>query len=553
MNEQAFPMAIPIQHPMTRRARLAIAGVALLAFFIKILLALKTYGTNDVYVYDHFSVWSRYLGVFLYRADPQFNHPPSMIHILHAFSWLAAVTGLPFSFWLRLPGILADTGSLWIVWKMLGARTVLNTKEDRSIFWSLILLAAAPPLILISGFHGNTDSVVIFFVLLSIYLLEIGASGWLAGAAFAMACCFKVFPVIVVPVMVLNASGRKRWINRRSIKFCAAALIVLLICWSPFFFQDPKTIVAQVFGYRSLYGHWGLSYLALQLPATLSAVLPSLLPRAELFNANFERWGSYLALGLVLIVSWRMNWGPLRPRLFSQVGLIFLLFLSVSNGFGVQYLAWLVPWVVELGWLPTATFYTASGIFLFLVYNYWSQGLPWYLADSINVGEYTGYFDHAHVICWLSVVAALSVAWRRVGIAAGWDRILPIPPLGPGLRIGAALVAAAALWAVIPPQMDTPSPPGGKDARAVRTINARSDLDLSMLLAGDHRYEDSIRAAREALALTPDSAEAHASIAAGYAGLGMWRDAVENAQEALRVDPDFEPARNILASAASNR
>ena len=64
---------------MTSRARAAIAGVACAALFIKLLLALKTYGTNDVYVYDQFSVWSRYLGVALYRADPQFNHPPSMI------------------------------------------------------------------------------------------------------------------------------------------------------------------------------------------------------------------------------------------------------------------------------------------------------------------------------------------------------------------------------------------------------------------------------------------------------------------------------------------
>ncbi len=518
---------------MPSRARTALAAVASLALLLKILLALKTYGTNDVYVYGHFSVWSRYLGVLLYRVDPQFNHPPSMIHVLHFLSWLASSTGLPFSFWLRFPGILADTGNLWIVWKLAGERA-----HQRSVFWPLVLLAGAPALILISGFHGNTDSVVIFFVLLSIYLIERGASAWSAGAALGLAFCVKVFPVIVVPVILLSLSG---W--GRKIKFCVAAGAVLLACWSPFLFQDPTAVIEQVFGYRSLYGHWGLSYLALQLPDSA--------PWAEVLNLAFESFGSYLALGLVLIVSWRMNRAAPRPRLFPQAGLVFLLFLSVSNGFGVQYLAWLAPWVAGLGWAPAAFFYAASGVFLFLVYNFWAQGFPWYLADSISVGDYAGYFDHAQVICWLSVLVALGASWRRIGLAAGWKRMLPFPPLAPGWRIaGVALAACALLW-VVPPQLETPAPPGGKDERAVRSINARSDLDLSLLLATSRRNEDSIRAAREALALTPDSAEALASIASADAALGRWKEAREDAEQALRLDPDSEEARSVLAVAVS--
>ena len=78
---------------MPPSARRALAGVAALAMLIKILLALKTYGTNDVYVYDQFSVWTRYLGVLLYRMDPTFNHPPSMIYVLHLLSWMTVRDG----------------------------------------------------------------------------------------------------------------------------------------------------------------------------------------------------------------------------------------------------------------------------------------------------------------------------------------------------------------------------------------------------------------------------------------------------------------------------
>ena len=527
-----------VETRMTLRARAALAGVASLALLIKILLALKTYGTNDVYVFSQFSVWSQYLGVQLYRVDPQFNHPPSMIHVLHFLSWLARSTALPFSFWLRLPCILADTGTVWIVWKLLGERKLAADPAKQRSVWPLVLLAASPTLILISGFHGNTDSVVIFFVLLSIYLIERGATAWFAGAALGLAFCVKVFPVIVVPVILLNLSG---W--GRKIKFSAAAIAVLLVGWSPFFFQDPRAVIEQVFGYRSLYGHWGLTYLALQLPSGAAW--------AESLNAFLERWGTYLALGLVWVVSWRMNRASQRPRLFSQAGLVFLLFLSVSSGFGVQYLAWLAPWVAELGWAPAAIFYSASGIFLFLVYNYWAQGLPWYLADAINVGDYPGYFAHAQLLCWFSVLLALGVSWRRIEVAAGWKRMLPFPQLAPGWRVAEGLLAACIVWWVVPAQPATPPPPGGKDERAVRAINAQSDLDLSDTLAGAGRHQDAIRAAREALALTPDSASAYTGIASAYAAVGKWKEARESAETALRLDPGAEAARTALALAAS--
>ncbi len=128
---------------MTERAEprsgWSIAAVGAGAFLVKLFLAVKTYGTNDVYSYDQFSVWSRYLGVSLYHLDPLFNHPPSLIHLLHGLSWLGRVSPLPFPFWLRLPAILADAANLWLVWKLLGPRV-----REQSIFWALIFLAAAP-------------------------------------------------------------------------------------------------------------------------------------------------------------------------------------------------------------------------------------------------------------------------------------------------------------------------------------------------------------------------------------------------------------------------
>jgi hypothetical protein len=372
----------------------AVIVLAVAALFCKLLLALNTYGTNDVYAYQRFSFWSRYMGVSIYRAAWDFNHPPSIIYLLRLIGWLARVTPLPFQFWIRLPAIAADVGILWIVSKMPNPRL-----DDRVFRWTLALLAIAPPLIFISGFHGNTDSVVIFFLLLSVYLIEKKDLTWAAGVAFGLAMSLKVFPVILIPVLFFYlATYRKR------IVFFGITAGLLLVGWSPFVFQDPGAIVGKVFGYRSIYGNWGLSYLLIQQSHQLVWL-----------NWVFQGCGAYLLLVTIGFVSFWMNRGGPKPPLVAQTGIIFFLFLAACNGFGVQYLAWLVPWAAWLGPMPALMYFATSGVFLFLVYNYWAQGIPWYLADSNRIGDYVP-LEYFQVVCWISVVVLLAVAWRQMTV-----------------------------------------------------------------------------------------------------------------------------------------
>jgi len=106
-----------------------------------------------------------------------------------------------------------------------------------------------------------------------------------------------------------------------------------------------------------------------------------------------------------------------KPPLFLQCGLVAFLFLALTPGFGVQYLAWLVPWVVALGLGATLAYYLASGVFLFVVYTFWSRGFPWHFANAIEVGEWRGWIVYLEVLCWLSVVLItavyLKVLYRR--------------------------------------------------------------------------------------------------------------------------------------------
>ena len=92
-------------------------------------------------------------------------------------------------------------------------------------------------------------------------------------------------------------------------------------------------------------------------------------------------------------------------------------------------------------------------------------------------------------------------------------------------------------------------------AAVAGAVGSFTGLEHAMELVGEIRgirfVNDSkatnIDAARQALALKPDYAEAFNNIAAAHASLRQWDEAIRAAQEALRLRPDFPLARNNLA------
>jgi Flp pilus assembly protein TadD len=449
--------------------------------------------------------------------------------VLRAMGWLADTTGIFFPFWLRLPGILADAGSLWLVWRLLGSRVA-----EPSIRWAALMLAASPVTVLVSGFHGNTDGVMIFFVLLSAYLTETGRSGWAAGAAFGLAMSFKVVPVIAAPVMLLSQPDR--W---RRVTFLGALLLVLGLGWSPFLFEDPVYVLGKVFGYRSYSGHWGLSFFTSEL-ARLGTGWAFL-------NRTFSELGAYLLLVVIAALSVWMNRSIPRPSLYVQLGMVFFTFLALSNAFGVQYLAWVVQWTAGLGALPAAVFHVTSGAFLFLVYNYWSEGFPWYLADSNRIGDWRGHLDYFQVLCWLSVVFLAWVSWRQMRrgeTTSLWPFRVPaqVSPL--------VVVAIAGAFVGFPMarqlRRDATAFERTSPEHALLAIRANQYVDLSYQAYRLGRLDDAIKAANQAVSLGPDSADGYNNLAASYASLGMWDAAIDNALHALRIRPDYPLARSNL-------
>jgi len=417
-----MPGTTPGTNGSVRRNWVVLVAAAL-AFALKVALALNTYGTNDVIT------WERHLAkikddgaLAWYRDGPDIrtpdgrriagqvpNHPPFVISILAAWDYLARVSGLPFRFWLRFTSSLADIASLLLIWRCrisagLGARPVV-----------LLLIALSPVSIMVSGFHGNTDPLVVSILLLSIWLAESGRPAWLAGAVFGMAMNIKVVPILFAPAFLLYLRG-----TQRRIGFAVAASAVFLTGSLPYIAQDPVLIIHRLFGYDpALVIHRLFGYAPVTATWGLSQIGSVFLPKGgyEVYLAA----GKAILLLIVLGASFWMNWGKRKPALFLQCGFIAFLFIFWTPGFSVQYLAWLVPWSAGLDGRRLQWYYALSAAFLFMKYTWWSRGFPWFLANSFDPGPlfWAGMLAiPLGLACWISVGAVAHKLKIRLSASA---------------------------------------------------------------------------------------------------------------------------------------
>ena len=390
-----------------RRVHWGVLVVALLiSFVLKLTLALNTYGTNDVVYWEEsakkISVQQE---LNLYRegnnvgnSQQAFNHPPFMLRVLHAWDLLAGVSGLSLRFWMRLTSSLADVASVLLIWIIL--------YRDHAPPWpGLIAMALAPVSILISGFHGNTDPIMVMFILLAIYCVECRAAWMLAGVAFGLALCVKVVPLVLLPAFLLYLPN---WTARRN--FALASTFVVLVLSLPILLEDPAAVIKAVLGYSGNTHDWGIGRILFWF-ANINEHWRSV------YN-GYASYGKFILLPAVAALGLWMNSLPVRPRLFTQCGIVLFFFLTLSPGFGVQYLAWLIPWVVAFGLWPALAFHLSTGMYLFCVYNFWSGGIPWYYADGINAGPRPWPLKVFEMICWVTVSCSAMLLLRQVKIAS---------------------------------------------------------------------------------------------------------------------------------------
>lgn len=303
-------------------------SILIAGLVVRLLLSAVSVGTDDIHYWFEFASLIRSDGILaLYEATDRFNHPVLAGYGAAAFLVISDYTSIPFPFVFRLPAIAADLFLAAHVYSF-----VKNRGSERDARLITILLLFNPLTLLMSSFHGNTDSIYIALMTVSVLSLLRGRcflSGLLLGASMNV----KVIPLLVLPVLLSSLRTPHSFYRLLSGLFlgCTPFGVAYLLL-------GPEPIIS-VFGYSPSPMPWGFSLLLPLGAALLSGVneanLESLL---SAFN-SFSRYGISLGVVLIALLQLRREKQSLLPLAAAALSL----FLLLSPGIGIQYLSVLVP------------------------------------------------------------------------------------------------------------------------------------------------------------------------------------------------------------------
>jgi Gpi18-like mannosyltransferase len=393
-----------------------IVGTALIALVLKLAIAFNTFGSNDVVTFysfarslsDHGLEWTYRQGVVwlpgspIFTNAPIFNHPPLTAYFLRLTYGLAhretfLTYGLTFPFLLRLPGIIADlVVVLALLW--LGKRDA----RFRLPSWALVLFALSPVSLMVSGFHGNTDSIMVMFLVLA-SLSCARDRPTLCGLFLALSCQIKIIPLLLLPIFFFF------WLSRRRvIAFSLPFVLASLALWAEPLLKFPALFLKNVLSYGSFWGIWGITYwLRMTNLPQFSAVTFYHFPPMQNFVVTVLK---LIIIAAVLVIAWRRrNLG--ERAMLDSLAHAWIIFFVFAPGVCAQYMVWLAPFILILSPTLFAWLTVTSALFLFFFYNITAHGFPWYLAVSTT--KLNTVWTPWTIWPWAALVIGMIWFWRK--------------------------------------------------------------------------------------------------------------------------------------------
>ena len=378
-----------------------IVALALVALTLKLAIAYNTIGTNDaVFFYGFAKVLSQYGLEWTYQHSHHFNHPPLTAYYLQGIyalteqRWCQDI-GVHFPFLLRLPGIIADFLVVLVLLRM--------TKTDLHIpAWALALFALSPVSLMVSGFHGNTDPVMVLLLVCAAWMC-LRNRAILAGLFFALSFQIKIVPLLFFPAFLFfwRSQGKSR-------DFLAPVVIMTCLLWWEPLLNFPTLFAKNVLAYGSYWGIWGITYcFRLTGLHQFSRVSFFNLEPSQNFVVTVLK---VIIVGAALWIAWRQRHA--RGRAFIEsLACTWLVFFIFAPGVCAQYLIWLAPFILILS-PPLYTSVLVSGsIFLFAFYNITSGGLPWSVALAMD--EIKQPWVAWSLLPWLVLIAGTIALLRK--------------------------------------------------------------------------------------------------------------------------------------------
>ena len=384
------------------RSQVWVVATALVALAIKLVIALNTFGTNDVIAFYQFASSLTEHGLrWCYENLVAFNHPPLVAYSLEGILRLSHEpflerNGISFPFLLRLPGIIADFITVLILLRV-NQQTQLKIAP-----WALHLFALSPVSLMVSGFHGNTDPIMVLFLVLASYMV-LRNKPIASGIFFALSCQIKIIPLLFFPIFFLFW-----YAHRGHARFFLSTTTASLLLWSGPLLNFPVTFIKNVLSYGSFWGLWGITYwLRLTGWSQFGRVtFHDFLPAQNLV-ANLLK---LLIIVAVLVIACRRR-TLAAESFFQSIAYAWIIFFVFSPGVCAQYMVWLAPFIVLLSPMLYGYLTMTSALFLFFFYNTIADAFPWYI--GISQGSHNEKWLPWSIWPWTVLIIGMVVLWRK--------------------------------------------------------------------------------------------------------------------------------------------
>jgi hypothetical protein len=337
-----------------------------------------SFGSNDMNTWSRFADFIDQNGLLqTYRQVQKFNHPPFMGLMAVALNDFATWSGIPFRLCWKVPPLMGDLFAMSLLWRHFAPRGALLAAASVAVF------SCNPVSIMVTAFHGNTDSLLAVLVLYAA-ILHGRFQLFGAGLAIAGAVNVKVVALILVPGYLVLCTT-----PALALRF-AAGFVLGCVPILATALMVPAAFYRNVFAYDSQIRPWGVNAWALYC----QGYDPELY---RLVTVEYRAVGKQIivALSLALALAGRLRrWNAIKLGA-ATMGL----FLFVTPGFGIQYLVWLVPLLAASSLRYSAWWGLLAGTFALLTYNSF-LGDEWPLRSHhrLVTGEPT---DMVGVLAWI--------------------------------------------------------------------------------------------------------------------------------------------------------
>jgi Glycosyltransferase family 87 len=296
-------------------------ALVLRAFFA--LLTSRQFTPHDVRSYFYAT------GALVLRGQDPLSHLPpgkewNFLELMPYMHALEIKSGLPWVYAVKIAPIIADVVLVWLVAQLATGDGLVRALQ----------YAVNPLSLLVVSLHGQVEPVALAFALGGV--LAAKKDRWLlAGLLLGAGIAAKTWPVFIA-LAVLPWSR-----PREALKLVEGAVVVpvlMLLSGTVFLDTHPITAVRHAISYTSFVRNWGWS----------GTMVSAGDHRASGYGTTAGHVGSVLVVVAVVAVLLIFRRRPIDVRAMVVLCAV----LSVTAGFGTQYLMWPLPLMFAVGGIP---------------------------------------------------------------------------------------------------------------------------------------------------------------------------------------------------------